>query len=90
MNRRLLQMGLIRGLLSAVTVDASPSQLRGQAFAIYDVAVGIATLIAGIGAGALWVAGGAAATFSARRSSRPSPHSFCSSGQRQKLVGASP
>lgn len=45
--------------------DASPRQLRGTAFAIYDIGVGIATLIAGIGAGALWVAGGAAATFSA-------------------------
>jgi len=29
------------------------------------VAVGIATLVAGIGAGALWLAGGPAATFSA-------------------------
>jgi MFS family permease len=60
-----LQMGLIQGLLSAVVADASPPRLRGTAFAIYDVAVGIATLIAGIGAGALWVAGGAAGTFSA-------------------------
>jgi hypothetical protein len=34
-------------------------------FAIYDVAIGITTLIAGIGARALWVAGGAAAIFSA-------------------------
>jgi MFS family permease len=58
-------MGLIQGLPSAVVADASPPRLRGTAFAIYDVAVGIATLIAGIGAGALWVAGGAAATFSA-------------------------
>jgi hypothetical protein len=29
------------------------------------VAVGIATLVAGIGAGALWLAGGPSATFSA-------------------------
>jgi MFS family permease len=60
-----LQMGVIQGLLSAVVADASPRQLRGTAFAVYDVAVGIATLVAGIGAGALWVAGGASATFSA-------------------------
>ena len=63
-----LQMGLIQGLLSAVVADASPRQLRGTAFAIYDVAVGIATLVAGIGAGALWLAGGPAATFSAAAS----------------------
>jgi hypothetical protein len=59
-------MGLIQGLLPAVVADAFPRQLWGTAFAAYDVAVGIATLIAGIGAGALWVVGGAAAvTFSA-------------------------
>ena len=63
-----LQMGLIQGLLSAVVADASPRQLRGTAFAIFDVAVGIATLVAGIGAGALWLAGGPAATFSAAAS----------------------
>ena len=60
-----LQMGLIQGLLSAVVADASPRPLRGTAFAIYDAGVGIATLIAGVGAGAIWVVGGAAATFSA-------------------------
>jgi len=63
-----LQMGLIQGLLSAVVADASPRQIRGTAFAIYDVAVGIATLVAGIGAGALWWAGGPVATFSAAAS----------------------
>ena len=63
-----LQMGLIQGLLSAVVADASPRQIRGTAFAIYDVGVGIATLVAGIGAGALWLAGGPAATFSAAAS----------------------
>jgi MFS family permease len=63
-----LQMGIIQGLLSAVIADASPRQIRGTAFAIYDVAVGIATLVAGIGAGALWLVGGPAATFSAAAS----------------------
>ena len=42
-----LQMGLIQGLLSAVVADASPRQIRGTAFAIYDVGVGIATLACG-------------------------------------------
>ena len=60
-----LQMGLIQGLLSAVVADASPSELRGTGFAIYDVAVGATTLLSGIGAGALWAVGGATATFGA-------------------------
>jgi MFS family permease len=60
-----LQMGLIRGLLSAVIADASPRELRGTAFAVYDAAIGGATLASGVGAGALWLAGGPAATFGA-------------------------
>jgi MFS family permease len=58
-------MGLIQGLLSAVIADASPRELRGTAFAVYDAAIGGATLASGVGAGALWLAGGPAATFGA-------------------------
>jgi MFS family permease len=60
-----LQMGLIQGLLSALVADAAPSELRGTGFAILDVAVGGATLLSGVSAGALWLLGGAAATFGA-------------------------
>lgn len=58
-----LQMGMTHGLLAASVADAAPDSLRGTAFGIYDLAVGAATFIASAGAGALWLAGGAAASF---------------------------
>jgi len=39
--------------------------LRGTAFGIYDVAIGVATLAASGGAGILWSAGGPAWAFGA-------------------------
>jgi MFS family permease len=59
-----LQMGVTQGLLSAVIADAAPENLRGTAFGIYDLAVGIATFIASAGAGTVWMLGGPMATFS--------------------------
>lgn len=53
-----LQMGMTQGLLGAAIADAAPDKLRGTAFAIYDVAVGVATLLASAGAGVLWTIGG--------------------------------
>ncbi len=58
-----LQMGVIQGLLSATVANAAPHDLRGTAFGIYDLVVGIATFLASTGAGALWLVGGAPATF---------------------------
>lgn len=59
-----LQMGVTQGLLSAAVADAAPEQLRGTAFGIYDLAIGIATFFASAGAGLLWTIGGPALTFS--------------------------
>lgn len=59
-----LQMGVTQGLLSAVVADAAPEQLRGTAFGIYDLAIGVATFCASAGAGLLWTIGGPALTFS--------------------------
>jgi MFS family permease len=58
-----LQLGATQGVLGAIFADAAPGRLRGTAFGIYDVAVGIATFVASAGAGALWMAGGPAMAF---------------------------
>jgi MFS family permease len=53
-----LQMAVTQGLLLASVGDAAPRELRGTAFGIYDLAVGVATFFASSAAGALWMAGG--------------------------------
>jgi MFS family permease len=58
-----LQMGVTQGLLAATVADAAPDRLRGTAFGIYEVAIGIATFVSGAGAGLLWMVGGAAAAY---------------------------
>jgi MFS family permease len=58
-----LQLGVTQGLLGATIADAAPDRLRGTAFGIYDVAVGVGTFIASAGAGALWMAGGPSMAF---------------------------
>ncbi len=60
-----LQMAITQGLLSASVADAAPDALRGTAFGIYELAVGLATLAASTTAGILWMLGGAALTFGA-------------------------
>ena len=54
-----LQMGVTQGLLAATVADAAPERLRGTAFGIYEVAVGIGTFLASAGAGLLWTTRGA-------------------------------
>ena len=58
-----LQLGATQGVLGAIIADAAPGRLRGTAYGIYDVAVGIATFVASAGAGVLWTAGGPAMAF---------------------------
>jgi MFS family permease len=58
-----LQLGATQGLLGAAIADAAPERLRGTAFGIYDLAIGIATFAASAGAGVLWMAAGPAAAF---------------------------
>jgi MFS family permease len=60
-----LHMGLTQGLLSAMVADTAPAELRGTAFGLFNLAGGIAVLLASIGAGALWDGYGPAATFMA-------------------------
>ena len=60
-----LQMGMTQGLLSTVIGDNAPPQLRGTAFGLFDVAVGVATFGASVAAGLLWTLGGPAFSFMA-------------------------
>ncbi len=60
-----LQLGVTQGLLGAMIADAAPDRLRGTAFGIFDVAIGVPTFLASSGAGVLWTLAGAAAAFGA-------------------------
>ena len=58
-----LHMGLTQGLLSKLVADAAPADLRGTCFGYFNLALGAATLVSNVIAGALWDRGGAAWTF---------------------------
>ena len=58
-----LHMGLTQGLLSAMVADAAPPAVRGSAFGLFNLATGVALLVASVVAGALWDALGPEATF---------------------------
>jgi len=53
-----LQMAVTQGLLSASVADAAPVRLRGAAFGIFDLCIGLATFVASTAVGALWMVGG--------------------------------
>lgn len=54
-----LQLAVTQGLLAASVADAAPADLRGTAFGVYELIVGIAAFAASTGAGLLWGIGGA-------------------------------
>jgi MFS family permease len=58
-----LHMGLTQGLLSAAVADTAPPQLRGTAFGLYHLTIGLMQLLAAIGAGWLWQTIGSTALF---------------------------
>jgi MFS family permease len=58
-----LHMGFTQGVLAAMVAHASPAQLRGTAFGVFNLASGIAMLVSSVLAGALWSWVGPAATF---------------------------
>jgi MFS family permease len=60
-----LHMGLTQGIFAALVTDTAPARLRGTAFGLFNLAGGIATLLASVVAGILWDALGAPATFAA-------------------------
>ena len=60
-----VHMGLTQGVLAALVADAAPERLRGTAFGLFNLAGGLALLIASGLAGELWSLYGAGATFAA-------------------------
>jgi MFS family permease len=58
-----LHMGLTQGLLAAMVAGTAPSDLRGTAYGFFNLASGLAMLVASPLAGLLWDRFGAAVTF---------------------------
>ncbi|WP_245002011.1 MFS transporter [Cupriavidus pinatubonensis] len=58
-----LHMGMTQGLLATMVADTAPADLRGTAFGVFNLASGLALLIASALAGWLWDRFGAAFTF---------------------------
>lgn len=58
-----LHMGFTQGLLAALVADASPAELRGTAFGMFNLVTGAALLAASVIAGGLWDAIGPQGTF---------------------------
>lgn len=58
-----LHMGMTQGLLASLVASAVPSERRGTAFGVFNLAGGLALLLASILAGALWQSFGPGSTF---------------------------
>ena len=58
-----LHMAFTQGLFAKLVADTAPAQLRGTAFGIFSLVMGVAMLLASVIAGALWTAYGPAVTF---------------------------
>jgi MFS family permease len=58
-----LHMGFTQGLLAALVARYAPADKRGTAFGFFNLAMGIAMLVASAAAGAMWQFVGPASTF---------------------------
>jgi len=58
-----LHMALTQGILARLVADAAPAQLRGSGFGLFNLATGIAMLLASVLAGMLWSSLGPDTTF---------------------------
>ena len=58
-----LHMGFTQGLFATLVADTAPLHLRGSAFGLFNLAIGLAMLAASVIAGALWAGYGPSATF---------------------------
>ena len=60
-----IHMGMTQGLLATMVADTAPPELRGTAYGMFNLASGVAMLVASVCAGWLWDIWGAPATFQA-------------------------
>jgi MFS family permease len=58
-----IHMGITQGLLATMVTNTAPADLRGTAFGVFNLASGIALLVASVTAGLLWDKFGATYTF---------------------------
>lgn len=58
-----LHMALTQGLMAKLVADRAPIELRGSAFGLFNLATGLAMLLASLVAGLLWDRFGANSTF---------------------------
>ena len=58
-----LHMAFTQGLLSKIVADTAPAELLGTAFGVFNLASGVALLLASVIAGSLWKNFGPSATF---------------------------
>lgn len=58
-----LHMALSQGLFAKLVADRSPETLRGTAYGVFNLATGVALLLASVAAGLLWDRVGPSATF---------------------------
>ncbi|OJA37653.1 MFS transporter [Burkholderia ubonensis] len=58
-----LHMGFTQGILAAMVADTAPAEWRGTAFGLFNLASGVAMLLASAIAGWIWQRFGAPATF---------------------------
>lgn len=58
-----IHMGMTQGLLATMVADTAPSDLRGTAYGVFNLASGLALLVASVVAGWLWDSFGSSATF---------------------------
>jgi MFS family permease len=56
-------MALTQGLMSKLVADSAPAHVRGSAFGLFNLAIGVAMLLASVAAGLLWDQVGPDATF---------------------------
>lgn len=56
-------LALTQGILAKLVADAAPEELRGSSFGLFNLATGLAMLVASVAAGALWDHFGPQSTF---------------------------